>query len=141
MPTQSTQTLPPSQRSEGVGRSPGEVIRDMLVLACLMAPAYFVSVVLFVIGFVIIPSSGSDPSVHVRFGNYATFTDATTRVQGLVFIVLLGSVLVGTTMRFLGARLSTAILIVFTLDGIYWGLLLAIYIAGILAGVFVLPFR
>jgi hypothetical protein len=51
------------------------------------------------------------------------------------------SVLIGSMVRFLGARLSTAIRIVFTLNGIYWGVLLAIYIAGILAGVFVLPFR
>ncbi len=125
----------------GMGSPPWEMIRDVLVLACLMVPSYFVSVVLFVVGFVIIPSTGSDPSVHVRFGDYATFTDATTRVQGLVFIVLLSSVLIGSMVRFLGARLSTAIRIVFTLNGIYWGLLLAIYIAGILAGVFVLPFR
>jgi hypothetical protein len=141
MPTQSAETVPPAQHSGGVGPPPREMIRDVLVLACLMVPSYFVSVVLFVIGFVIIPSTGSDPLVHVRFGDYASFTAATTYVQGLVFFVLLSSVLIGSMVRFLGGRLSTAIKIVFALDGIYWGVLLAIYIAGILAGVFVRPFR
>jgi hypothetical protein len=120
---------------------PRETARDVLVLACLILPSYFISVVLFVIGFVIIPSTGNDPSMHVRLGNYATFTEAAKRVQDLVLFVLPSSVIVGSIARLRGARLSRAIRIMFTLNGIYWGSLLAIYVTGLLAGVFVRPFR
>jgi hypothetical protein len=120
---------------------PRETARDVLALACLILPSYFISVVLFVIGFVIIPSTGNDPSMHVRLGNYATFTEAAKRVQDLVLFVLPSSVIVGSIARLRGARLSRAIRIMFTLNGIYWGSLLAIYVTGLLAGVFVRPFR
>jgi hypothetical protein len=106
----------------------------------LVVPSYVISVVLFVIGFVIIPSTGSDPSMHVRFGSYATFTEAAKRVQDSVLVVLLGSLLVGSIARVRGAQLSSAIRIMFALNGLYWGALLAIYIAGLRAAVFVRPF-
>ena len=118
-----------------------EMIRDVIILLTLLVPSYVVSVALFVFGFVIIPSSGSDPSVHVRFGDYSGFTQAASRTQDLVLVVLSVSVLIGSAARFLGARLSTAIWTVFIVLGMYWASLLTIYIAGLLAGVFVLPFR
>jgi hypothetical protein len=62
-------------------------------------------------------------------------------VQDLVLFVLPSSVIVGSIARLREARLSRAIRIMFTLNGIYWGSLLAIYVSGLLAGVFVRPFR
>lgn len=113
-----------------------EMIRDMLILVSLLVPLYVMSVGLFLLGFVLIPSL---PPAAVRVEEYNALSEAVTRVQDVVLIVLPGSALVGSVARLRGARLSGAIRMVCTLIGVYWAALLALHIAGILTDAFLLP--
>lgn len=114
-----------------------EMIRDLLILVSLLVPLYVMSVGLFLLGFLLIPTV---PTAAVRLEEYTALSQAVTHVQDLVLIVLPGSVLGGSVARLRGVRLTCAIRMVCALSGVYWASLLALYITGILTGAFVLPF-
>lgn len=59
-------------------------------------------------------------------------------LQGQVFFVVLGALLMAGGVRVMGATPATAIRVEVAVTGLYWIALHTIYIAGVWAGVFVL---